>query len=236
MSGGRAGLAGRLARGAFGFLGGLVLAGILWVALYAVVPVIWTPLMTLRALEGAPPAQVRWVPLDRISPALVHAVIGAKDSRFCAHDGIDWPAVRAAWTERQEGGRLRGGSTISMQVAKNAFLWPERSWLRKGLEAWFTLWVELFWPKSRVMEVYLNIAEWGDGIYGAEAAARAHFGKAAADLSRREAALLAAVLPSPRRWSVTDPGPYVRRRAALLEQRAAIVRRDGLAACVVERE
>lgn len=214
---------------------GLVLLSILWVAAYRVVPVGWTPLMPIRALEGAAPMRKEWVPLDRISPNLVHAVIGAEDSRFCQHAGIDWDAVRAAWAENQEGGRMRGGSTISMQTAKNAFLWPSRTWLRKGLEAWFTIWVELLWPKARVMEVYLNIVEWGDGIYGAEAAARSHFGKAAADLTRREAAALAAVLPSPLKWSASKPGPYVRNRTGILERRAAIVRREGLAGCVLPK-
>ena len=153
------------------------------VALYRVVPPPATPLMLLRAAQGYGMTKT-WRPLDEISPNLVRAVIAGEDARFCQHHGFDWEAIEAAW-ERYErgGGRLVGASTISMQTAKNLFLWPGRDWLRKGLEAWFTAWIELFWSKRRIIEVYLNVVEWGPGIYGAEAAARHYFGKPAASLT-----------------------------------------------------
>lgn len=202
-----------------------------WVVLYRVVPPPVTPLMVLRAAEGAAITKT-WVPLTAISPHLVHAVIGAEDSRFCQHAGFDWRAIQAAWAQNRQGGRMLGASTITMQTAKNVWLWPDRTWLRKGLEAWLTLGIELAWSKRRILETYLNLVEWGDGIYGAEAAARAHFGKPAAGLTRREAALLAAVLPNPRRWSPARPTRYIANRARILEQRMAVVARDGLAGCV----
>ncbi|HYE01016.1 MAG TPA: monofunctional biosynthetic peptidoglycan transglycosylase [Alphaproteobacteria bacterium] len=214
----------------------LGLAGLLlsvgWAALYRLVPppVTFTMLGGLMAGRGI---EKDWVPLEAVSPHLVRAVIGAEDSGFCAHGGFDWGAIGAAWEANDAAGRVRrGGSTLSMQTAKNAFLWQGRSWLRKGLEAWFTLLAEGLWPKRRILEVYLNVAEWGKGVYGAEAAARAHFGKAAAALTPREAALLAAVLPNPRGWSAGRPGPYVQRRAGLLQQRARQVAAQGLDACV----
>ena len=131
------------------------------------------------------------------------------------------------------GRRTRGASTITQQVAKNLFLWPDRSWLRKGLESYFTALIEFMWPKRRIMEAYLNIAEWGGGAFGAEAAARAHFGVSVADLTPLQAARLAAVLPNPNRWRADRPGPYVRRRAATLVQRARVVRNEHLAGCVL---
>jgi monofunctional glycosyltransferase len=152
--------------------------------------------------------------------------------RMAGGAGFDWASMRQAWQGNLAGGQLRGGSTISMQTAKNAWLWQDRTYLRKGLEAWFTLWMELLWPKARVMEVYLNIIEWGDGIYGAEAASQTFFGKPASALTRREAALMAAVLPNPLRWSPAKPTRYIASRANLIQQRMMIVTRDGLAACV----
>ncbi|WP_051341500.1 monofunctional biosynthetic peptidoglycan transglycosylase [Azospirillum halopraeferens] len=209
----------------------LVAVSIGWVMLYRVVPPPVTALMLLRAAAGAGIDHTP-VPLDAVSPHLVRAVIASEDSRFCRHGGFDVPAIRAALAGNREGGGLRGASTISMQTAKNVFLWPDRTWLRKGAEAWFTLLIETLWPKARILEVYLNVAEWGDGIYGAEAAARAHFGKPAAELGDREAALLAVVLPSPRSWSASQPGPYVSRRSGVIRQRMAIVARDRLDDCV----
>jgi monofunctional biosynthetic peptidoglycan transglycosylase len=187
--------------------------------------------MLLRRAEGAG-MERRPVPLEAVAPALGQAVIAAEDSRFCLHHGFDWSALAGAWARNQDGGRLAGGSTISMQTAKNAFLWPGRNWLRKGFEAWFTFWMELSWPKRRILEVYLDIVEWGDGLYGAEAAAQRYFGKPAKDLKPREAALLAAVLPNPRRWSPARPTAYIRSRAAVIERRMVLVERGGLAACV----
>ncbi|MEE3626045.1 monofunctional biosynthetic peptidoglycan transglycosylase [Nitrospirillum sp. BR 11752] len=203
-----------------------------WVCLYAVVDPPGTPLMLIRRMQGVPTQGWTPVPLDRIAPALQRAVIGAEDSRFCSHHGVDWEAVDAAMDEDEEGHKLRGASTISQQTAKNAFLWPGRTWLRKGVEFGFTELIELVWGKRRILEMYLNIVEWGDGLYGAEAASRAYFGVPAAALSPSQAAALAAVLPSPRKWNARHPGPYVARRIGILEQRAALVARDGLDACL----
>jgi monofunctional glycosyltransferase len=200
------------------------------VALYRFVPPPGTPLMLIRMVEGAG-IDKSWRSLDEISPNLAQAVIASEDTLFCSHAGFDWASMRQAWQGNIAGGRLRGGSTISMQTAKNAWLWQDRTYLRKGLEAWFTLWMELLWPKARVMEVYLNIIEWGDGIYGAEAASRTFFGKPAANLTKREAALMAAVLPNPLRWSPAKPTRYIASRANVIQQRMTIVARDGLGAC-----
>lgn len=175
-----------------------------------------------------------WVPIEQISPHLIRAVIAAEDTRFCQHQGLDFEALNAAIADNQSGGRRRGGSTITQQTAKNVFLWNGGGYARKAVEAWFTLYIDTIWTKRRIMEVYLNIAEWGDGIFGAEAAAQARFGKPASDLSSREAALLAAVLPSPNKWRVNPPGSYVQGRASTLQQRARVVGNEGLAACVLD--
>ena len=167
---------------------------------YRFVPVPATPLMVIRAIEGEGWSR-DWVPLEEISPHLARAAIAAEDNLFCQHGGIDWQAVQQAWSEYQSGDRLRGASTITMQTARNILLWPGGGFVRKGYEAYIALQMDLFWPKRRIMEVYLNIAEWAPGVYGAEAAAQTHFGRPAAELSRAQAAALAAVLPSPRRWS-----------------------------------
>jgi monofunctional glycosyltransferase len=169
-----------------------------------------------RLGDNTEPLQQRWVALEHIAPALQLAVIAAEDQRFPEHHGFDVEAIRAALEEDGTGGR--GASTISQQVAKNLFLWKGRSLLRKGLEAGFTGAIELAWPKRRVLEVYLNIAEFGPGIYGAEAAAQQHFGKPAARLQTAEAARLAAVLPNPRRFDASDPSPYVHQRARWIER------------------
>ena len=187
-------------------------------ALYQVLPVPVTWLMLVRAVQGHG-IHKDWAPIGNISPLLVRAVIAAEDTRFCEHDGFDWVEIRKAIDEWRRGGDLRGASTISNQVARNVFLWPSRDLFRKGLEAWFTLLIEAFWDKERIVEVYLNVAEWGPGIYGAEAAARHHFGKPAAELGQREASLLAAVLPSPLRWSPAQPGEYTANYAARIRTR-----------------
>jgi monofunctional biosynthetic peptidoglycan transglycosylase len=153
-----------------------------------------------------------WVPRVRIAPHAAVAVIASEDQKFLAHDGFDFEAIGQAMEDAGRGGRRRGASTISQQVAKNLFLWSGQNWLRKGLEAWFTVWIELIWPKQRILEVYLNVAQFGPGTWGVEAASRRYFGKPAARLTRHEAALLAAVLPSPTRYRVVNPGPYVRQR------------------------
>ena len=200
-----------------------VIASIVLVALYRVVPPPATPLMLIRAAQGYGMTKT-WRPLEKISPNLVRAVIAGEDARFCQHHGFDWEAIEAAWERYRRGsGRLFGASTISMQTAKNLFLWPGRDWLRKGLEAWFTAWIELAWSKRRIIEVYLNIVEWDSGLYGAEAAARHYFGKPAAALSVQEAARLASVLPDPLDRSATSPGPAARRHAAFVLEQMPLV-------------
>jgi monofunctional biosynthetic peptidoglycan transglycosylase len=166
----------------------------------------------------------RWRSRDRISRHLPIALVAAEDQTFPDHHGFDFKAIDRALEHNKRGKRVRGASTISQQVAKNLFLWPGRSWVRKGLEAWYTVLIETLWPKSRILEVYANVAEFGDGVYGAEAAARRFFGKPASALGPSESARLAAVLPSPRRYSAARPGPYVQRRTRWIERQ---VRRLG---------
>lgn len=191
--------------------------------LFAVVPVPLTPLMILRATDGA--AMERdWTSLDRISPHLVAAVLAAEDTTFCRHHGFDMPALSDAarrYLRPGRNARLRGGSTITQQTVKNVFLWPDRTWVRKGFEALLTVYADVLWSKRRTIEIYLNVVEWGDGVYGAEAASRRYFGKAARNLSEFEAARLAAVLPNPRKWSADAPGPYVAGRVETIRARAA---------------
>lgn len=217
--------------GAFVVLG-LSLVSMTWAAAYGAMRPPFTSIALQRGLEGEV-VQRRWRSLSEISPHLVRAVIAAEDSRFCAHNGFDFDAIRTAMAEARSGGRRRGASTISQQTAKNAFLWNGGGYVRKGMEAWFTTLTETFWSKRRVMEVYLNIAEWGDGAFGAEAAAQLRFGKSAADLTAREAAALAAVLPNPNGWRLDPPSSFVRQRTETIRARMAVVRRDGLAACVL---
>ncbi|MGQ4584321.1 monofunctional biosynthetic peptidoglycan transglycosylase [Lysobacter sp. F60174L2] len=159
-----------------------------------------------------------WGDRDEVSSHLAVAVIASEDQRFADHHGFDLKAIEKARAVHERGGRLRGASTISQQTAKNLFLWSGRSWVRKGVEAWYTLLVEALWPKSRIIEVYVNVAEFGDGVYGAQAAARTYFGKDASRLSTAEAARLAAVLPSPKRYSAASPGPYVQRRTREIQR------------------
>lgn len=170
--------------------------------------------------EGDFRLQHEWRDLDRIAPSLPVSVIAAEDQNFAHHRGFDLEAIEQARAHNARGGRTRGASTISQQTAKNLFLWSGRSWVRKGMEAWYTLLIEVLWPKTRILEVYVNVAEFGDGVYGAQAAARHHFGKDAAQLSAGESARLAAVLPSPRRYSASRPGPYVQRRAQWIQRNA----------------
>ncbi|MEX2647573.1 MAG: monofunctional biosynthetic peptidoglycan transglycosylase [Alphaproteobacteria bacterium] len=198
--------------------------------IFAVVPPPATPLMVARLLEGEGWSR-DWVPLEAISPSLVAAVIAAEDNLFCAHRGFDWESMEDALSDIERGRRVRGASTISMQTAKNLFLWPDSSVLRKLLEPYPTLVLELLWSKRRIIEVYLNVAEWAPGVYGAAAAARHHFGKEPADLSRREAALLAVVLPNPLKFSAGKPSDYVRQRASVIMRRMSQL--DGLLGCVI---
>lgn len=154
-----------------------------------------------------------WIPYEALSDNLKRAAIAGEDARFMEHWGFDGQAILEAYQRNQQGGNLRGGSTISQQTAKNVFLWPRRSWIRKGLETYFTVLIELFWSKKRILEVYLNVIETGDGLYGAEAAAQHYFSRSAKNLSKRQAALIVAVLPNPRRWSPAKPTTFINRKA-----------------------
>lgn len=216
---------------AFKFVAGLFIAVHIYALALILVPPIGTANMAGRVLQGTTVYHT-WVPLEEISPHLVRAVIAAEDSRFCAHGGIDVDAIKDALDERQTKGRVRGASTLTQQTAKNVFFWNGGGYGRKLGEAWMSLFIEGFWGKRRTLEVYLNVAEWGDGLYGAEAAAHGRFGKHAKDLTAFEAARLAAVLPSPNKWRVNPAGPYVRQRTATLQARMNVVLRDGLDACL----
>lgn len=196
------------------------------------VPVPGTVLMVQRAVQGE---DIRrdWTRLEDISPHLVAAVMAAEDARFCQHEGIDLQAIEAALEHNETGKRRRGGSTITQQTAKNVFLWNGGGIVRKVPETWMASFIDFTWGKKRVMEVYLNVAEWGDGLFGAEAAAQARFNQPASDLTPRQAALLAAVLPSPNKWRVDPPGEYVNGRARTLQARLHVVRNEGYADCVL---
>jgi monofunctional biosynthetic peptidoglycan transglycosylase len=161
-----------------------------------------------------------WVSRDKISRRAALAVMAAEDQKFLRHSGFDVESIRKVWKRNGRHRQVRGASTVSQQVAKNLWLWPGRSWVRKGLEAWFTLWVELLWPKERILEVYLNIAQFGPNVFGVEAAGRLYFRKPAAGLNEPEAALLAAVLPNPRVYRVRNPSRYTTRRQAWIQRQA----------------
>lgn len=177
-----------------------------------------TPLMVLRWVQGEG-IDYRPVAFADISADLARAVIASEDNNFCRHFGVDWGAVAAAVEDYQDGEDLRGASTITMQLARNLVLWPGGGFLRKGVEVGLAHAIELLWSKPRIMEAYLNIIEFGPGIYGAEAAARHHFGLSARQISRQQAALLAAVLPSPRRFDAGSPSAYISRRGATISRR-----------------
>lgn len=193
------------------------------VVAYRFIPVYFTPLMIIRCFEqkaeGKPmKLKHRWVPLEEISPHLPVAVMASEDQRFLKHHGFDFGAIKNAAIHNMEGGgTLHGGSTISQQTAKNVFLWPGRSFIRKGFEFYFTFLIELVWSKQRIMEVYLNSIEMGDGIYGAYAVAEENFNTTPDKLTRYECALIAATLPNPRRYSSAHPGPYMRKRQHFIE-------------------
>jgi len=182
------------------------------------VPVPFTPLMLIRNIEQATKGEKlklkhNWVSIKKISPHMQLAAVCSEDQNFFKHHGFDFGAMKKAVKEAErKNGKLRGASTISQQTAKNVFLWPGRSWIRKGLEVWFTGLIELIWGKKRILEVYLNSIEMGNGIYGAEAAAQSYFGTTASKLSKYQAASVIAILPSPRKWSAANPGPYVQSR------------------------
>ncbi|MBO5748482.1 MAG: monofunctional biosynthetic peptidoglycan transglycosylase [Muribaculaceae bacterium] len=182
------------------------------VVVYKWMPVYITPLMITRSIENDDEMQHKWVPIEEISENMALAVVSSEDNLFMSHSGFDFDQIQKAIEEAEKTGRQRGASTISQQTAKNVFLWNGRSWVRKGLEAYFTVLIELIWGKERIMEVYLNSIEMGPGIYGAEAVAQAHFGKSASKLTRREAALIAATLPNPLKYSSKNPSKYMRKR------------------------
>lgn len=187
---------------------------ILGVLVYKWVPVPYTPLMAIRSLEATGEYATKhvWVPLEKISKDLQLAVICAEDQNFLKHRGFDMKAIEKAIDNNKKGKRVRGASTISQQTAKNVFLWPQRSWFRKGLEAYFTFLMETFWSKERILEVYLNSIEMGNGVYGAESAAQYWFGKSALKLTKYEAASIAVILPNPRQYRATRKSSYMEGR------------------------
>lgn len=200
-------------------------------AVYGILPVPITPLMVERLIEGDG-LDHTWKPLDQIAPSLRVAVMAGEDNLFCQNYGFDPGEIKAAIDKGMAGGALRGASTISQQTAKNLALLPVRSFVRKGIEAYLTLWIETFWTKRRIIEVYLNSIEWGPGVFGAEAAARHWFHVPASALTRRQAALLAAVLPNPTHWSPGQPSAYVAERGSILERRMGQL--GPLADCVIK--
>jgi monofunctional biosynthetic peptidoglycan transglycosylase len=190
---------------------------ILLVVVFKWVPIPYTPLMAIRALENKLEGKDAvlshdWVPLEEISPNLQKAVIASEDGNFLNHHGFDFQAMQKAFKNNQKGKRIKGGSTISQQTAKNVFLWQGRSYLRKGLEAYFTVLIELIWGKERIMEVYLNSIEMGKGVYGAEEASKHWYRKSAVNLTKREAAGIAAILPNPLKYKATNSSSYIERR------------------------
>jgi monofunctional biosynthetic peptidoglycan transglycosylase len=198
---------------------GFVFLSVVTTILFRWIPIPCTPLMLIRcgqqAINGK---ELRlwkdWESLENISPNLQLAVVVSEDQAYLNHHGFDIEAMKKAFKANKKGRKLRGGSTISQQTAKNVFLWNGRNYIRKGLEAYFTLLIEIFWSKERIMEVYLNVAEFGEGIYGAQAASKYYFHKDAVDLKKSEAAALAVILPSPRKYNLFKPGPYIRKRTA----------------------
>ena len=200
---------------------------------FAPVPATW--LAVQRSIEGRGYHR-SWRSLERISPHLVQAVIAAEDDRFCSHGGFDWAGIQAAMRyNAHHKTRVHGGSTISQQTAKNVFLWPGRGWVRKGMEAGYTVLIETLWGKRRIMEVYLNMVEWAPGVYGAEAASQYWFHVSANKLTPAQAAHLAAILPRPLKWKAADAGPAVRRRLARITPGMGEIRASGLADCVLRR-
>lgn len=210
------------------WIGRVILKVTLWflgisiglVILYRFVPVPVTPLMVIRLAEQAFDSKKEmrlykdWVSIEKMSRHAPQAVVAAEDQKFMDHRGFDFEAMEKAWENNKKGKRIKGASTITQQTVKNVFLWPSRSYVRKGLEAYFTVLVELLWSKERILEVYLNVIEMGEGVYGIEAAAQTYFNKSASKLSQSQAALIAAVLPNPRRWSPARPTGYIRGRQA----------------------
>jgi monofunctional glycosyltransferase len=225
-------MAGRLFRWILKGLLAFVLLSVLWVLLYRFVNPPLTVTQAADAISGNG-ASRQWLAIDRIDRDMVRAAIAGEDGKFCSHYGFDRQAIEAAMRRNAAGGHvLRGGSTISQQTAKNAFLWQGGGYVRKGLEAWFTLLIETLWSKRRIMEVYLNVAETGIGTYGVEAGARRYFGHGADMLSPAEAARIAAVFPLPKRRAAIDPRGFTRRYGNLIRARIGAVAREGLDGCI----
>jgi monofunctional biosynthetic peptidoglycan transglycosylase len=202
---------------------GFVALSVLSVIVFRWVPVPLTPLMVIRCIEQkseGKPVRMKhnWVSFKQISPKLQLAVVCSEDQNYLKHFGFDWGAIEKAMEENEQGKRVRGASTITQQTAKNVFLWPGRSYLRKGFEVWFTVLIEIFWSKERIMEVYLNSIEMGDGVYGAEAASQYWYHKKAEKLTKDEAAGIAAVLPNPRKYSANPPTNYIIKRKIWIKQ------------------
>ena len=198
------------------------LTTISWVLLTRFLPVYITPLMMIRTIESVfsgemPRNSKTWTPIGHISSNMVQAVVASEDNLFLKHHGFSVNDIEKAIKHNKKGKRIRGGSTISQQTAKNVFLWPQRSYFRKGLEAYFTVLIELIWPKERIMEVYLNVIETGNGIYGVQAAAEEYFDTNAASLSKSQSALIAACLPNPRKYNARNPSAYIQRRRSKIE-------------------
>jgi monofunctional biosynthetic peptidoglycan transglycosylase len=208
-----------------------VAGSVLWVLVYRFVPPPITATMLGDVFAGNGLTK-DWMPLSRIDPDMARAVIAGEDGKFCQHDGFDREAIEKAIKRNARGGRIRGGSTISQQTAKNAFLWQGGGYLRKGLEAWFTVLIENIWGKRRIMEVYLNIAETGIGTYGVNAGAQRYFGKDASNLTTTEAARIAAVLPLPKKRDAVSPSGFTRRHGNRLAANVGVVRRDALDGCL----
>lgn len=216
----------KIAKWVFGCIAAFIVASVLTVAVYTVLNPPITPLMLIRPIDGILEGKSvginkEWANYEDISKHFFRAVIAAEDAKFLKHDGFDRKAIEAAkkYNERHKGKKKRGASTISMQTAKNTFLWHGRNYLRKGLEAYFTVLIEAVWGKKRILEVYANVIEFGEGIYGVEAASQTFFKKSASKLTKREAALLAAVLPNPRRWSPDKPTAYINKRVSWISGR-----------------
>ena len=208
-----------------------VAGSVLWVLVYRFVPPPVTITMLANAADGRGITR-DWMSLSAMDPDMARAAIAAEDSRFCTHSGFDMGAIAQAARTNAAGRRLRGGSTISQQTAKNAFLWQGRSYVRKALEAWFTVLIEALWGKRRIMEVYLNLAETGIGTYGANAGAQRYYHHGADRLSASEAARIAAILPLPKKRAAVAPGGFTRRYGNAIARRIAIVKRDGLDRCL----
>lgn len=210
---------------------GFVVLSVAWVGLYRFVAPPITFTMIGDALSGHS-IEKRWVPLSRIDPNMARAAIAGEDARFCLHHGFDYEAIVKAYARTQRDGRVRGGSTISQQTAKNAFLIQGGGFVRKGFEAWFTFLIETLWGKRRIMEVYLNIAETGIGTYGVDAGSRRYFGHDASHLTPGEAGRIAAVLPLPKKRAAVDPHGFTRRHGNAITRRVGVVRNDGLDSCL----